>query len=267
MNEREPKRLAGGRLARALRDLGNAHAPTSLLHGALSRLRLGDLYGSFETPIGPVFVAYNREGIAAVRRAESAEDFERAFLERHGRPAYPVAELPASLVRSLRRQLAGQRTRLRFDLRGRSAFEREVLLAALGIPYGEVRPYGWLAHEIGRSGAARAVGSALGRNPVPLLIPCHRVVRENGGLGGYVFGPEAKRTLLEAEGVDLRSLEALAGARVRYYGSDTSRIYCFPTCRHARRVTPAHLVRFASEAQAAAAGYRPCKVCRPPQAV
>ncbi|HET8632425.1 MAG TPA: methylated-DNA--[protein]-cysteine S-methyltransferase, partial [Thermomicrobiales bacterium] len=152
---------------------------------------------------------------------------------------------------------------LEFDLRGLSEFERAVLLKALDIPRGQVRPYAWVAREIGRPGAVRAVGTALGHNPIPLLIPCHRVVRSDGRPGDYAFGGAAKRAVLAAEGVAPEDLEALASAGVRYYGSDTTHIYCFPTCHHARRVTDRHRVTFASAREAAAAGYRPCLVCRP----
>ena len=109
----------------------------------------------------------------------------------------------------------------------------------------------------------RAVGSALGRNPVPLLIPCHRVVRSDGHIGDYVFGGEAKRAILTHEGVEPEGLERLARTGVRYLGSDTTRIYCFPTCRNARRISERHRIPFASETRAGAAGYRPCRVCRP----
>ena len=162
------------------------------------------------------------------------------------------------------RRLAGESADLRFDLRELSEFEQAVLLKALEIPRGEVRPYGWIAREIGRPKAVRAVGTALAHNPVPLLIPCHRVIKSDGHLGRYSMGgDEAKRTILRAEGVDPDAVETLAREGVRYWGSDTTHIYCFPTCRHARQVSDAHRMRFHSAAEAAAAGYRPCKVCRP----
>jgi O-6-methylguanine DNA methyltransferase len=126
-----------------------------------------------------------------------------------------------------------------------------------------MRPYGWIAREIGRAGAVRAVGSALSKNPVPVLIPCHRVGRSDGTVGEYAFGEQMKRALLRAEGADPERLEALATHGVRFSGSDTTHIYCLPTCRHARRTTQRHRVHFASTRDATAAGYRPCKVCRP----
>ena len=120
-------------------------------------------------------------------------------------------------------------------------------MKALEIPRGEVRPYGWIAAEIGRPKAVRAVGTALGHNPVPLIVPCHRVVRSDGMIGQYSLGgPENKRTILAEEGANPDELEALARAGVRYFGSDTTRIYCLPTCRDARRVTARHLVHFPS---------------------
>ena len=106
---------------------------------------------------------------------------------------------------AIQRRLDGDRhIRIDLDLRGRTAFERDVWSKALEIPRGEVRPYGWIAAEIGRPKAVRAVGTALGHNPVPLIVPCHRVVRSDGLLGQYSLGgPGNKRTILAAEGVDV----------------------------------------------------------------
>jgi O-6-methylguanine DNA methyltransferase len=184
---------------------------------------------------------------------------------RFGRRLVRVARPPEDLARGVAALLRGERTRQpRFDLRGLTEFEQAVLLKALEIPRGEVRPYAWIAREIGRPKAVRAVGTALAENPVPLLIPCHRVVKSDGHLGQYSLGgPEAKRTVLRAEGIELERLEAQARSGVRFYGSDATHVYCFPTCRHARRISDAHRLFFGSEAQAVAAGYQPCKTCRP----
>lgn len=78
-------------------------------------------------------------------------------------------------------------------------FERQVYLVVSAIPHGETRTYKWVAERIGRPNAVRAVGRALNRNPLPILVPCHRVVKSNGELGGYKFGLELKRRLLELE--------------------------------------------------------------------
>ena len=74
------------------------------------------------------------------------------------------------------------------------------------IPSGEVRPYAWLAREAGRPKAIRAVGTVMARNPVPFLMPCHRLVPSTGGVGNYYYGPEMKWTLLEREGIPREDL-------------------------------------------------------------
>jgi O-6-methylguanine DNA methyltransferase len=254
-------------LRQRLRQLGEVRAPDNVRPMILARLGLGDAYAALETPIGRVFVAYNKSGVAAVMPGAAADDFEAAYRVRVGRSVRHTPELPSALARAVMRRLNGQgRSTLRIDLRGRSAFERAVLLKALEIPRGEVRPYAWVAREIGYPLAVRAVGSALRRNPVPLLIPCHRVVRSDGAIGEYAFGTEAKQTLLTAEGVDVASLARLGRSGMRFYGSDTTGVFCFPTCRYARRISARHRVSFGSETAAVAAAYRPCLVCRPARA-
>lgn len=257
--------LGDGRdLVARLRHLGEASAPPVLLSRVLGALGLGDLYFPLDTPLGRVFVAYNDHGISAVSRHETPEAFASAFTSRFGRSVYPAAEPPAALVAALERRLRENSGDLRFDLRCLTEFERAVLLKALEIPRGEVRPYAWIAREIGRPKAVRAVGTALANNPIPLLIPCHRVVRSDGTLGRYSLGSDDnKRIVLAAEGLDIAQVEALARAGTRFVGSDTTHVYCFPTCHYARRITDQHAVRFASVAEAAAAGYRACKSCRP----
>jgi O-6-methylguanine DNA methyltransferase len=261
----EPSLLGETRqLLRRLEGLGEVTAPASIIPAVLGRVGLADVYFSLGSAIGPVFVAFNDQGISAVMPAMGPSGFEEAFRARFGRPARRIDRPPAPLARAMAAQLAGDHPHgLRFDLRGLSEFEQAVLRKALEIPRGEVRPYVWIAAEIERPGGSRAVGQALGHNPIPLLIPCHRVVRSDGRTGGYALGLEAKRAMLLSEGVELDRLEELAESRVRYYGSDTTHIFCYPTCRHARRVSDAHLVTFKSGAEALGAGYRPCKVCRP----
>lgn len=85
-----------------------------------------------------------------------------------------------------------------------SDFEKDVYTAALGIPEGEVRSYKWIAEKIGKPKAYRAVGNALNRNPYAPAVPCHRVIKSDGSIGGFAGGPEAKRRLLKSEGVDSR---------------------------------------------------------------
>ena len=251
-------------LEAGLRDL-RASAPAGLAPRALAAVGLADDYAAVSAPIGPVFVAWNGLGVSFVSIGPDAAAFEARFAAAVGRPLRRVDRPPVQLARALERRLAGDRTaRLRLDLRGRAAFERAVWEKALEIPRGEVRPYGWIAAEIGRPNAVRAVGSALGRNPVPLVVPCHRVVRSDGTIGQYSMGgPEVKRRVLTSEGLDLDAFQSLAAHGIRYVGSDTTHIVCLPTCRHARRVTARHNVAFRSLGEAAASGYRPCRICRP----
>ena len=243
-------------------------APTTLRPAVLAEVGLADLYARFESPIGPLVVAWNGLGVSGVEAAADDAAFEAAHQARTGRPAYDAGELPARLASAIARRLEGdRRVRIDLDLRGHTDFERDVWHKALEIPRGEVRPYGWVAAEIGRPKAVRAVGTALGHNPVPLIVPCHRVVRSDGTIGQYSLGgPDNKRTILETEGLDLPRLEHLASSGVRFIGSDTTKIICLPTCRHARRVTERHRLEFHSMAEGQARGYRPCLVCRPASA-
>lgn len=253
-----------GELGRAFSALRKVEAPHGLAPSVMARVGLADRYFPLETPIGPVFVAYNDRGISAVMQAADEGEFEQAFQTRLQRSAHLSTETPASLRSAVTERLSGRGGRdLRFDLRELSEFEQAVLRKALEIPHGEVRPYAWIAREIGRPKAVRAVGSALSRNPVPLLIPCHRVVRSDGVIGQYGLGTENKRAMLRAEGADPVEMENLARSGVRFIGSDSTDIFCFPTCHNARRITPKHYHAFHSEREAAAAGYRPCRVCRP----
>ncbi len=240
-------------------------APAALAHSTFVAVGLADDYAVVDSPVGPLRVVWNGRGVSEVSGEVDDATFEARFHARTGRVARRRQALPADLARKIERRLAGDRhNRIDLDLRGASEFERAVWMKALEIPRGEVRPYGWIASEIGRPKAVRAVGTALGHNPVPLIVPCHRVVRSDGMIGQYSLGgPENKRTILAEEGADPDELESLARAGVRYFGSDTTRIYCMPTCRDARRVTERHLMHFRSARAAEAAGYRACKHCRP----
>lgn len=141
--------------------------------------------GAFETPWGRVVCEVGFAGIC------------RIVLD--GPPAPPLA---GPLAVALHGYLHGVPLPddLPVSLTGLSAFTRAVLLACRAIPYGETRSYGELAASLGRPTAARAVGGALGRNPVPLVIPCHRVVGHAGDLTGFTGGLHWKRALLTHEG-------------------------------------------------------------------
>ncbi len=245
-----------------LKRLGAVKAPAGFADRVLAQVGLADSYARFETVLGDVFVAWNRLGVSAAARSASADEFEDWFHKDVGRPLMP-AVAPPDLAEKIQDELNGKR-RMRFDLRGLTAFEQAVLRKTREIPRGEVRPYGWVAREIGRPAAVRAVGTALANNPIPYFIPCHRVVRTDGHIGNYGGGgPEAKKAILTLEGVRVKKLEELGRAGFRYQGVRTTKIFCYPTCHTGRHALEKNIVWLHDEASARAAGFRPCKVCRP----
>ncbi|MEO8462966.1 MAG: methylated-DNA--[protein]-cysteine S-methyltransferase [Chloroflexota bacterium] len=249
-----------GRLA----DLG-ATAPGGLRASVLARVGLADTWAELPSPLGTVGIAWNGRGVSWIGRVDDQEAFEEHFRSTIGRPLSRVAEVPEPLARAVARRLGGdRRARVSLDLRGHTPFEVAVWTKALEIPRGEVRPYGWVAAEIGRPRAMRAVGTALSRNPVPLVVPCHRVVRSDGSIGQYSLGgPEAKHAVLASEGLDMAQLEADTRAGQRYLGSATTRVVCLPSCHHAQRITARHRRPFATLGAAISAGFRACRDCRP----
>ena len=130
----------------------------------------------------------------------------------HGRATRPPEPpLEQQVAQELREYLGGLRSRFTFPVSPSGTdFERRVWDALQRIPYGETRTYGEIAASLGVSGAARAVGSANHKNPIPIVIPCHRVVRTGGGLGGYGGGLALKRALLDLEA---RQLPGIVGFR------------------------------------------------------
>lgn len=159
-------------------------------------------YGRIETPLGAGFVVYGPRGTILLSARVSEASFRREVLRAVG--SVPErADPPPPLARRLAAAMArGDGSGA--DLSGLSPFQRRVLETTARIPHGSVRSYGWVARRIGRPAAARAVARALATNPIPFIVPCHRVIREDGSLAGYGLGGTAtKRRLLEAEGARL----------------------------------------------------------------
>lgn len=174
-------------------------ANAELRDGVLVEVGIVDDWAETDSLLGPVFVAFNRRGVSFVRPATDAGLFVTEFTERCARPLRPGA-VADDLADALRR---GRTEALAVDLRRAGGFQADVLAATREIPAGEVRTYGEVAAAIGKPKAVRAVGTALHHNPVPLVIPCHRVIRSDGSIGQYAFGSPAKTRLLKAEGVAL----------------------------------------------------------------
>jgi len=224
------------------------------------------LAAHFDTALAPAGLA--RRALQQARRREKPLDrlIDRFHIEASargvrrirfgGRGAAPSHGGGAHAERArqeLAEYLAGRRTffsvPLDLDL---PDFQARVLAEASRIPFGEVTSYAALATRIGHPRAARAVGNALGANPVPIIVPCHRVVRGDGTWGHYAFGPRLKTALLSLE----RAVPTLIGCT-------STRIVCRRGCRHEQRIGDDGRVSFASVADARSVGYRPCRVCRP----
>jgi methylated-DNA-[protein]-cysteine S-methyltransferase len=161
-------------------------------------------YDSLSTQWGPVYVACTERGLAKVRIGGTPAAWRRQLAKDYRTAALKNPSAVRTAARQIREYLSGKRRtfRTRIDWRGMSAFQRRVLRVALRIPYGRVTTYGEIAAAIGSPRAARAVGRALGANPIPLVVPCHRVIAGDGGLGGYsaAGGVIVKRKLLLMEG-------------------------------------------------------------------
>lgn len=181
-------------------------APGETLPAVLIATDTADQYAIVQGPLGPLYVTWSREGVSGCVPVAVVGD--RAEFEKQARrPVFAVDAPPQPIGSEIERALrSGKLRRLPVDLSGVTDFQRAVLTKTAEIPPGEVRPYGWVAREIGRPRAVRAVGTALARNPVPVLIPCHRVVRSDGQIGHYAYGAAMKRELLVAEGVDVDRL-------------------------------------------------------------
>ena len=214
--------------------------------------------------LGDVWVAFTQRGLRMIQRGGTVEELSSAYCARYSRTLKP-GTLPDELRKQVAAALEGAGVeKPRVDWSDElTDLERDVLGVLPKIPRGEVRTYEWVARQIGRPRAVRAVGNILAKNVVPLVVPCHRVVPTSGGVGNYAFGSALKRELLRREGVDVDQLEKLSKQGVRYVGSRTTKIVCFPTCKDAKRIREENRVPFRGAEQALEKGFRPCRRCQP----
>ena len=263
------------RLVGELRGGSPAPADAALARRRLEA-RLADLRGRllryrvFPSPLGRILIACSDRGVSLVEYLGSGTGLRASRLHRiAGVEAQEDGAAIEAFCGELLEYLEGKRTRFVWplDLRlVRSDFHRDVLLATSKIPYGAVVSYTGIAWKIGKPAAARAVAQALRWNPLPIVIPCHRVVGSSDSLTGYAGKRvDLKQRLLTAEGIPIakagREIQIVRDAMyVRHPGDDG---YCLPTCRWLASLTPVRLTLFGLRERAEAAGLRPCRDCRP----
>lgn len=158
-------------------------------------------YVIFKTIAGWVGALASSKGCLAITFPERTEKLAKQALGDSISPASYLPEHFKDLIQELQAFYRGENPVFStdVDVSGATAFEQAVWQATKSIPYGQTRSYSWVASRIGKPQAARAVGQALGRNPLPILVPCHRVLAKNGGLVGFGGGLEMKKYLLRLE--------------------------------------------------------------------
>lgn len=165
-------------------------------------------YSCLDSPFGPVFAAKTINGVCLVSLSKISESkFQSLLRKRFRKDAIRDDRKLKKVIHELYGYFNGRRVNFKstLDLSIGTEFQRKVWEKVSEIPYGELRSYKWIANEIGNPGAVRAVGNAVGENPVPPIIPCHRVIRSDGNLGGYSSGIALKKWLLRLEGHNTRS--------------------------------------------------------------
>jgi O-6-methylguanine DNA methyltransferase len=237
--------------------------------------RLSDLrsrlvgYRVFPSPLGPILIACSEQGVSLVEYLGQEGLAGSALKKMPGLEAYEDGGELERLYAELLDYLAGRRTRLDWPLDWRlagSGFQRKVLEATAGVPYGAVTSYAGIAGDVGAPKAVRAVAQALRRNPLPIVVPCHRVVGSRGDLVGYAGKRIGlKERLLAVEGVRTRHAHHdVHVARDAMYAWDRAdREYCLPTCGSISQRPIGPITLFAAREQAEALGLGPCTTCRP----
>ena len=161
-------------------------------------------YSGFYSPFGPVFVASTPKGVCLVSFSKITETkFLSLLRKRFQKDIIRNDKVLANVKKGLLDYFNGCPVRFKvpLDLSIGTQFQRKVWRKVKEIPYGELRSYKWVARSIGRAHASRAVGNAVGQNPVAPIVPCHRVVCSDGSLGGYSSGIAIKKRLLNLEGI------------------------------------------------------------------
>ncbi len=241
-------------------DPGFAARLRAELRGRQARATGNLWWFDFELPIGTIRLVHDEHLVHMVdndpHRYELRAKYELGFAPQHADSKR--VRIEAEQVLSGRKR--GSDIAFLGEL---TTFQQSVLRATSRIPRGAIRPYNWVAREAGNAGAVRATGTCLGHNPVPFIVPCHRVVRADYALGKYsAGGPEVKRAVLSMEGLTDRQLEWIQHAP-RFVGQTNSMEFCLPACGGLDESDPTVLRAFQRPEDALNAGFAPCDVCRP----
>jgi methylated-DNA-[protein]-cysteine S-methyltransferase len=261
-------------MARGLRSTPPADAVAKSRAGLESRL--ADLrqrrvaYRIFPSPLGHILVGRSEHGIAVVEYLHAGTSLRASRLARvEGIEPVPGGPELERLQRDLLDYIGGRRRDLDWTLDwrlARSEFERAVLGATADIPYGAVASYAGIARRIGKPSAVRAVAQALRWNPLPIVVPCHRVIGTSGRLTGYAGNKLGlKQQLLDVEGVKLRPGrgDPSIAREAMYALGEGETQYCLPTCGDIGTRSLSLVTLFASRADAESRGLTPCTDCRP----
>lgn len=234
---------------------------------ALKRFRRPEAaVGVVKSSLGDLLVAMSQRGVALTHYIHDDRDIA-ATLANLRLQFDPVEDHQAvrEVGKEVSRYVAGEAKALHqhvdLTLTG-NTFQKKVLDELQAVPRGALISYQALGAAVGSAKAARAVGNALHNNPVPIYVPCHRVIASDGRIGGYVGGDTRKLQLLRSEGFALDDETANISATT-VWGHRGTTMYCIPDCRIAAHGGRAQLVFFANPAEARRAGMRPCEVCQP----
>ncbi|MEX0805433.1 MAG: methylated-DNA--[protein]-cysteine S-methyltransferase [Candidatus Binatia bacterium] len=234
---------------------------------ALQRIRRPQAaVGVVKSKLGNLLVAMTARGIALNHYLEDTRNVAAAVakLRLEFDPVEDqrvVGEVGQEVNRYLTGEVNVLRQNIDLTLAG-NAFQKKVLDRLQTVPRGAVISYQALGAAVGSASSARAVGNALHNNPVPIYVPCHRVISSDGRIGGYAGGAARKLQLLRSEGFAVDDdTTSLPGTTV--WGHRGTKIYCRLGCRTRARVDRARTLFFADPEQAQRAGMRPCKICRP----
>ncbi len=162
-------------------------------------------YTCWNSPLGPILLLANGQGLCRITINQAPDECLEKLQNQYRQEIIADKKALAKPLKALQGYFQGKRRnfKLDMDLGTATSFQKSVWQTLMKIPYGQVRSYQWVAHQIGTPQAARAVGMANRCNPLPIVIPCHRVIKADGELGGYSGGIAIKQALLELEGVRL----------------------------------------------------------------